>query len=284
MRSIFFLFFSSLLLVQFNAAAAEKKPSFDCTKASTPAEKLICSDESFSAIDAELGSVFKKAKAEHPEAVGYLEKSQIKWLKNRDNQCPINLKNEDKSSDINCLIFVYKTRLNILATPVLWPPFTEAKALSFLAKPPEEGIIENAEGDNAEEIACWASVHRPQEAVRVFIEQYANFGRFSTICDKEGIRQKLSEVDALWKEYDKVSGNDTKCRGSISRDVAHNNDVLYWRAAIDSHPARPEEINKASKKFPRSLEHWAEQGLWQKEQYKLIVALRNSALKALEKY
>jgi uncharacterized protein len=62
--------------------------SFDCKKASTETEKMICSDKYLGYIDEDLGDVYKSLMATYSS----LEKSQIvieqkKWIKSRNSAC-----------------------------------------------------------------------------------------------------------------------------------------------------------------------------------------------------
>jgi uncharacterized protein len=70
-------------LLTMSAAAQDVRPSFDCTKARSPAETLICSDASLSQLDLALSRAYKEALQE-----GKIEKeSQRYWIKSRDVKC-----------------------------------------------------------------------------------------------------------------------------------------------------------------------------------------------------
>lgn len=60
-------------------------PSFDCAKATTKVEKMICADAELSKLDADLDRVYGEAlrKASDPPT---LKKQQRGWLKER-NRC-----------------------------------------------------------------------------------------------------------------------------------------------------------------------------------------------------
>ena len=66
---LFFLFFSSL---SFGA-------SFDCNKASTKHEKLICSDEELNKADEEMGKVYKQAYSVDKEFISQTQKNFLKY-------------------------------------------------------------------------------------------------------------------------------------------------------------------------------------------------------------
>lgn len=69
--------------------------SFDCAKASTSVEKMICEDSELSKFDEELGSLYKKVKEIAPEE----KKKQKAWISER-NQC----------DSVNCLSNLYMQR------------------------------------------------------------------------------------------------------------------------------------------------------------------------------
>lgn len=80
------------------------KPSFDCNKASSTAEKLICSSSQLSMLDVQLNGVFKQAVANagDPKQVLALQKA---WIKNVRGLC----------NDVECMTKAYQQRLDQLA-------------------------------------------------------------------------------------------------------------------------------------------------------------------------
>lgn len=90
------------------AAAAEDTsqgagPGFDCAKATTKPEQLICSNSDLSAADLKLSQLFKQIfnSAEDKEA---LKKDQLAWMKNRRNVC----------ADVPCMLEAYRERIAVL--------------------------------------------------------------------------------------------------------------------------------------------------------------------------
>jgi len=73
--------------------------SFDCNKASTSIEKLICADSRLGELDSRLAAVYKKAVSENPG----LRDSQRQWITQR-NSC----------GDTTCLADAYKKRIDEL--------------------------------------------------------------------------------------------------------------------------------------------------------------------------
>lgn len=74
--------------------------SFDCANVAAPIEKLVCSDETVSNLDADLARVYKVAleKAENKDA---LKQQQRAWLKEKRNAC----------KEASCLTQIYQARI-----------------------------------------------------------------------------------------------------------------------------------------------------------------------------
>lgn len=81
------------------------KPSFDCSKASTQVEYLICENQALAKLDSDLAAVYRAARSDANAASGGddLRSTQHTWLQQR-NQC----------SDTSCLEFAYRLRINDL--------------------------------------------------------------------------------------------------------------------------------------------------------------------------
>ena len=93
-----------LLLLLGSASSAA---SFDCSKANTTQEKLICSDDSLSALDDQLARAYKD-KLNLSRDRDSERRSQIRWL----------AEVRDKCSSKVCLRSAYERRLSALKTPV----------------------------------------------------------------------------------------------------------------------------------------------------------------------
>lgn len=90
------------------AAAGHVQPSFDCTKASTLIESLICSDSQLAELDLELSSSYKSVIALYAGNgidSSTLKDEQKKWLREQRNVC----------SDRTCLKNAYTARLEELS-------------------------------------------------------------------------------------------------------------------------------------------------------------------------
>ena len=81
-----------------NIAAAQ---SFDCAKAQTRIEKLVCADRGVADLDEYLGRYYSAARAEMPGAAACLQSDQSQWLKTRRDAC----------ADAACLKSAYLERL-----------------------------------------------------------------------------------------------------------------------------------------------------------------------------
>ena len=78
------------------------KPSFDCAKASTAVEKMICADAELAKLDVELSNIYASRSSQAPdEAKKVMRGSQLDWLKARRNACP----------DVGCLQKAYAERI-----------------------------------------------------------------------------------------------------------------------------------------------------------------------------
>ena len=78
-------------------------PSFDCAKASTPVEKMICGNKEVAGLDKKLAQVYKQTLASSSNSEELLA-SQKKWLTGQRNKC----------SDALCLKKAYEARIKDL--------------------------------------------------------------------------------------------------------------------------------------------------------------------------
>lgn len=87
------------------AAASVPAPSFDCAKASSTSEKLICSDAELAGLDARLAEGYRRLLAMSDDPTG-LKQEQVGWLKTTRNAC----------STADCMKSAYQTRIDDLET------------------------------------------------------------------------------------------------------------------------------------------------------------------------
>ena len=116
------LIFISTLLITSNLYSSEKiQPSFDCSKAKTRVEKLVCSDEVLSILDRDMQKAYdlmmgkydlaymnEEAKEEIKPYLEKLKQSQIEWVKHRDRYCNTE---KDKEEFRRCVLNEYYNRI-----------------------------------------------------------------------------------------------------------------------------------------------------------------------------
>lgn len=98
----FFSFFILVNLILLTTLA--KAASFDCRKASTSVEKIICSSPSLSKLDSELSEIYKEAVGKEPS----IKRDQIDWLRERNKcqneSCLESAYNERKDDLVNFIV------------------------------------------------------------------------------------------------------------------------------------------------------------------------------------
>lgn len=75
--------------------------SFDCTKAQSPVEKMVCADPTLSQLDEELATTFRRAVANDPQ----IRRQQQAWLRDTREKC----------GTVECLTTAYRTQIQTLA-------------------------------------------------------------------------------------------------------------------------------------------------------------------------
>ena len=106
------------------AADSASAQSFDCGKASSPNEKLICSDPDLGRLDSELATAIKAALSATPSEKGYLladERHRV-WL--RDRHC-INSTGIARDKVLACLEHAYKGRIAVVKHKTAREPINE---------------------------------------------------------------------------------------------------------------------------------------------------------------
>jgi len=92
-RQCFFVFFLAI-----TASPMLEAASFDCSRAATKAELLICQNPKLSALDSELSVTFKDA-----SKFEGVREGQVAWLKERD-----------RCQSVDCMIDAYESRIDAL--------------------------------------------------------------------------------------------------------------------------------------------------------------------------
>jgi len=120
----------SILLITSNLYSSEKiQPSFDCSKAKTRVEKLVCSDEVLSILDRDMQKAYdlmmgkydlaymnEEAKEEIKPYLEKLKQSQIDWVKDRD-ACS---SKKDKKEFRSCVFSRYVYRIQSIVPRYDW--------------------------------------------------------------------------------------------------------------------------------------------------------------------
>ena len=120
----------SILLITSNLYSSEKiQPSFDCSKAKTRVEKLVCSDEVLSILDRDMQKAYdlmmgkydlaymnEEAKEEIKPYLEKLKQSQIDWVKDRDACSSKKNKKEFRS----CVFSRYINRIQSIVPSYDW--------------------------------------------------------------------------------------------------------------------------------------------------------------------
>ncbi|BCZ81373.1 hypothetical protein PTKU64_50480 [Paraburkholderia terrae] len=91
--------------------------SFNCAKAHSPAETLICHDDSLSRADDELGKLFKLAQRQAADRRAYRKESDSKWAWREEN-----------CRDVACLTDWYTTRIEEIREQLHTPSPDEPRA------------------------------------------------------------------------------------------------------------------------------------------------------------
>ncbi|MBF0422639.1 MAG: DUF1311 domain-containing protein [Magnetococcales bacterium] len=141
-------------LLSGNAALAAPSPSFDCAKARTPIELLICDDESLSQLDRDMGKAYTSAMHILPEKQkNELKQEQRQWLANRLERCHVTNKTGERIKNparaISCLLKLYQNRIHDLsaATAEVTPPasssFAETRVNAKIEMVSPRGVVRN---------------------------------------------------------------------------------------------------------------------------------------------
>lgn len=94
-----------------NPVAAQ---SFDCSKASTPVETLICRNAALGDLDTRLSQLFHERLASDPAQRERLQADERKWVVQRDKQCMADAAKTATSDQLDCLTGAYRDRLAVL--------------------------------------------------------------------------------------------------------------------------------------------------------------------------
>jgi uncharacterized protein len=127
------------VLVALPGPATAASPSFDCSRASAPIEKLICSSDPLAELDGKAGALFRALREAQDEATRATSlQEQRRWLQSRLSQCHVPATGEvppdAAEAARRCLTDLYQARVAALqarialATPTIAAPGNAAQA------------------------------------------------------------------------------------------------------------------------------------------------------------
>lgn len=149
----------AIALLLFGCTNAASAQSFDCSKAQTPVEKMICADASLRELDEYLGRYYAAGRAELEGAASCLQSDQAQWLRSTRNACATG----------DCLKTAYLNRLGELDP--LQPGVTAVKGLEFPNVPALVWVI----GPAADKTAAPPRPNaQPLTATGVVVDDVAN--------------------------------------------------------------------------------------------------------------
>ena len=130
MKNLKLIVITTLLITSHLYSNDRIQPSFDCSKAKTRVEKLVCSDEDISRVDRDMQKAYdlmmgkydlaymnEEAKEEIKPYLEKLKQSQIDWVKYRDKYC--NTKKDEKEFN-SCVFSRYVYRIESIVPSYDW--------------------------------------------------------------------------------------------------------------------------------------------------------------------
>ena len=130
MKNLKLIFIFTLLTTSTLYSSEKIQPSFDCSKAKTRVEKLVCSDEDISRVDRDMQKAYdlmmgkydipymnEEAKEEIKPYLEKLKQSQIDWVKYRDKYCNTE---KDKEEFRRCVLNKYYNRIESIVPSYDW--------------------------------------------------------------------------------------------------------------------------------------------------------------------
>jgi uncharacterized protein len=146
--------------------------SFDCAKAQTSVERMVCADRAIAELDEYLGRYYAASRAEIPGAAACLQTDQAQWLKLTRDAC----------ADGACLKSAYLNRLAELDP--LQPGATALKNVKLPAVPALVWVVPPA----ADKVAAPPNPRaKPYEAIGTLIDDIA------TNPNSEGLAVRLKD-------------------------------------------------------------------------------------------
>ncbi len=111
------------------APAGAQAPSFDCERATVPAEKAVCSTPALASAGRSLAEAYQAALNAAGVDPEVLKQQQLAWVRDRNQRCkPAHPGSDVDPAFLTCLSASYATRTQQLVTP----PTADAACLSFV--------------------------------------------------------------------------------------------------------------------------------------------------------
>ena len=130
MKNLKLIVITTLLITSHLYSNDRIQPSFDCSKAKTRVEKLVCSDEVLSILDRDMQKAYdlmmgkydlaymnEEAKEEIKPYLEKLKQSQIDWVKYRDKRCNAE---KDEKEFRRCVFSRYINRIQSIVPSYNW--------------------------------------------------------------------------------------------------------------------------------------------------------------------
>ena len=130
MKNLKIIVITILLISSYLYSNDRIQPSFDCSKAKTRVEKLVCSDEDISRVDRDMQKAYdlmmgkydipymnEEAKEEIKPYLEKLKQSQIDWVKYRDKRCNAE---KDEKEFRSCVFSRYINRIQSIVPSYNW--------------------------------------------------------------------------------------------------------------------------------------------------------------------
>ncbi|MGB9153856.1 MAG: lysozyme inhibitor LprI family protein [Alphaproteobacteria bacterium] len=190
-----FFLFVPIASAEVSSSSIPLSASFDCAKATSPLEKLICSNDQLAAKDKELAHQWAALlQAYSGSQKDSLIKGQRKWLKLRNDACFAQDGVNKSSTQTDCLINIYDARISMLAQQMEAHKLIPAVDFDQLLDAPASkqdafGALYYAEGHNID-----FSVSKEPKTCREFYAYY--YGNWSYTGDTIG---NIAETHALNK-------------------------------------------------------------------------------------
>lgn len=175
--------------------------SFDCAKARSRVETLICQTENLSALDDELNKRYKQIAAQTDASA--LKLDQLAWMQER-NQC----------KDAACLAESYKARLKFLST---WTDADPAPGdLSGLYGTRRPSSIYNPDTQKDEPVDMWDCMALKRQSDTEIRFKFMLFGANAHSCEMEGVARRKNGSTYEYRELMDLGDGKAECRLSLS--------------------------------------------------------------------